>query len=71
MQKKRMLETARRQFRHCAIPAATAVAVSVLISRLNAPILVLGLLAAGGYACWRGYRIRIVRPEREKEGERR
>ena len=53
------IQTARRQFQRCCIPTAVAIAASVTISSLGAPVIPLALAAAGGYAYWRGYRITI------------
>ena len=61
----RFLQTARRQFQRCCIPTATAVCVSVGISKLGVPALPLLLLGGAGLAYWKGYRVRIqlTRPE--------
>ena len=57
----RFIETARRQFRRSCIPTATAVCLSVGISKLGVPALPLILVGGAGYAYWRGWRIRLVR----------
>lgn len=59
----RFIEKARRQFQHSCIPTATAVCLSVGISKLGIPALPLIALGAAGVAWWKGYRLRIVRTD--------
>ena len=56
----RFLETARRQFQRSCIPAATAVCVSVGITKLGVPAIPLLLAGGAGIAYSKGYRLRIV-----------
>jgi hypothetical protein len=57
------LETATKQLRQCAVPTVLAIIVSVLISKLGMPLVALALVVGGGYAWWRGYRVKIVKPD--------
>jgi len=61
----RFMRTACIQMKHGAVPAAVAVTTSVVIGKLGAPVVVLALLAAGGVAWWKGYRIRVVKLDGE------
>ena len=60
----RFIATAKRQFRRSCIPTATAVLVSVGISKLGIPAIPLIAVGAVGVAFHKGYRLRInlVRP---------
>lgn len=60
----RFIATAKRQFRRSCIPTATAVLVSVGISKLGIPAIPLIAVGAVGIALHKGYRLRInvVRP---------
>lgn len=59
----RRLRKACVQMKHGAVPTAVAVTTSVMIGKISAPIVPLALIAAGGWAWWKGYRIRIQKPE--------
>ncbi len=58
---RRLLDTARRQFRLCCIPMATAILVSVGIGRLGISVVPLLLLGGAGCAYWLGWRVLLVR----------
>ena len=57
----RFIETAKRQFRRSCIPSATAVCLSVGISKLGIPALPLLVVGGAGFAWWKGWRIRFIR----------
>jgi hypothetical protein len=59
--RQRFIEEARRQFRRSCIPTATAVLLSVGISKLGIPALPLIAVGGAGVAWWKGYRLRVVR----------
>ena len=59
----RFLETAKRQFQRSCIPVAAGVCISVGISKLGIPAIPLLVLGGAGVAYWKGYRIRIVKPD--------
>ena len=58
----RFMRLAASQMRRCCIPTAVAITTSVVISNIGAPIVPVALVGVGGYAWWRGYRIRVVKP---------
>lgn len=55
-----------RLLRRGALPAAVAAVTSVMVSSIGpvGPILLIG---GGGYAWWKGYRIRVVKPDGNNE----
>ena len=63
----RFIRVAKSQMRRACIPTAVAVTTSVVISKLGAPIVPIALIGAGGWAWWKGYRIRVVKPGEEDE----
>ena len=65
----RFVETARRQFQRSCIPAATAVCVSVGITKLGVPAIPLIVAGGAGIAYWKGYRLRVVQLDDEEETE--
>ena len=62
-----LLRTAKLQLKRCCIPTTLAVVTSVIISKLGTPIIPVALIGAGGWAWWRGYRVRIVKPHEREE----
>jgi len=65
----RFIRVAKLQMRRACIPTAVAVTTSVVISKLGAPIVPIAAIAAGGWAYFRGYRIRIVKPGEDANDE--
>jgi hypothetical protein len=62
-------EMARRQFKRSCIPSATAVCISVGISKLGIPALPLLAVGGAGFAYWKGWRIRFVRLSDDDESD--
>ena len=65
----RFIETAKRQFKRSCIPSATAVCISVGISKLGIPALPLLAVGGAGFAYWKGWRIRFVRLSDDDESD--
>lgn len=61
-----LLDKARGQIRRCAFPMATAIIISVLIARMGMPLILLALLCGAGWAWYRGWRVSIKRPGKQK-----
>jgi hypothetical protein len=59
----RFVRVAGVQMRRCCIPTAVAITTSVVLSKIGAPIVPIALIGAGGYAWWRGYRVKVVKPD--------
>ena len=62
------MDMATSQMKRCAIPTAVAITTSVVLSHVGAPIVPLALVGAGGYAWWKGYRVRVVKPGKHRNG---
>jgi len=62
----RFIRTAKIQMRHACIPTVVAISTSVVLTEIGAPIVPLAVIGAGGYAWWRGYRIRVEQPGDKK-----
>lgn len=58
----RLLRQAKTQMKRCCIPTAVAITTSVVLSKIGAPVVPIALIGAGGWAWWKGYRIRVVKP---------
>lgn len=62
MNKKAFLSKAKQQFKSASIPTITAVAASVVISKMGVPLIAICGVCAAGYAYWRGYRLKLTKP---------
>jgi len=62
----RFMRTAGVQMRRCCIPTAVAITTSVVLAK--APVVVpIALIGTGGWAWWRGYRLKVVKPDEDNE----
>lgn len=59
----RFRRTAMNQLRRSCVPMTVAIATSVILSKIEVPIVLLAFLGFSGWAYWKGYRVRIVRPD--------